>query len=230
MTQPTEDLTLTFRRLRLRIGDADPLAMLAAMMPLLHEAGEEDGAALADAFAVQGFAARVEDDGTLAVSRRTHAADAPPAAADDAPDAGTDPEGDADIDRLLDRTNAHLGETEGSRRRSAIVHLRAAVAATRADGVLRAVRQKTPAPPPAAPVDASAAPVVPRRPQPRPAGGTGRPVTRPAPLVPAPAAPDAPQAAAQPVRPRRITARQRMEHWQQDDTETEAGTDASPQG
>ncbi|MDF1856239.1 hypothetical protein [Pseudooceanicola sp.] len=38
-----------------------------------------------------------------------------------------------DMDRILKETNNQLGETEGTRRRSAIAHLRAAVAATKAE-------------------------------------------------------------------------------------------------
>lgn len=47
------------------------------------------------------------------------------------------PSGDQTITRLLDETNAQMGEPEGHRRRSAIQHLRAAVAATKADDRLR---------------------------------------------------------------------------------------------
>ncbi len=45
--------------------------------------------------------------------------------------------GDTDASRLLDQTDSQLDEPEGSRRRSAIAHLRAAVAATRADRALQ---------------------------------------------------------------------------------------------
>ena len=44
--------------------------------------------------------------------------------------------GDTDASRILDETNSQLSEPEGNRRRSAIAHLRAAVAATRADKLL----------------------------------------------------------------------------------------------
>ncbi|MGR3393875.1 MULTISPECIES: hypothetical protein [Rhodobacterales] len=44
--------------------------------------------------------------------------------------------GDTDASRILDETNTQLEEPEGNRRRSAIAHLRAAVAATRADKLL----------------------------------------------------------------------------------------------
>ncbi|MGP6087078.1 hypothetical protein [Antarctobacter jejuensis] len=43
---------------------------------------------------------------------------------------------DDDTSRLLDQTNSELDEPEGNRRRSAIAHLRAAVAATKADRLL----------------------------------------------------------------------------------------------
>jgi hypothetical protein len=58
----------------------------------------------------------------------------------------SEPEGDAaDVDRLLEKTNSQMAETEGSRRRSAIAHLKAAVAATKADRLLKRVswREKT---------------------------------------------------------------------------------------
>lgn len=42
--------------------------------------------------------------------------------------------GDVAVDRILEKTNTEMNEHEGSRRRSAIAHLKAAVAATRADG------------------------------------------------------------------------------------------------
>ncbi|MGY9047372.1 hypothetical protein P775_00580 [Puniceibacterium antarcticum] len=40
------------------------------------------------------------------------------------------------LDRLMDETNSQMSEPEGNRRRSAIAHLRAAVAAARADRIL----------------------------------------------------------------------------------------------
>jgi len=43
---------------------------------------------------------------------------------------------DTSVSRLLDQTDSELREPEGNRRRSAIAHLRAAVAATRADRIL----------------------------------------------------------------------------------------------
>jgi hypothetical protein len=43
---------------------------------------------------------------------------------------------DGDTSRLLDQTNSEMDEPEGNRRRSAIAHLRAAVAATKADKLL----------------------------------------------------------------------------------------------
>lgn len=45
-------------------------------------------------------------------------------------------EGDASVDRLIDQTETEMDEPEGNRRRSAIAHLRAAVAATKADRLL----------------------------------------------------------------------------------------------
>jgi len=64
-----------------------------------------------------------------------HDEDAPssaaPAATARAQLAAREPSGD--MDRILAETNHQLGETEGTRRRSAIAHLRAAVAATKAE-------------------------------------------------------------------------------------------------
>lgn len=52
--------------------------------------------------------------------------------------AGFDPEdhGEDALDRILEQTNSRMDDTEGSRRRSAIAHLKAAVAATKADRLL----------------------------------------------------------------------------------------------
>jgi hypothetical protein len=55
----------------------------------------------------------------------------------------SEPEGDAaDVDRLLEKTNSQMAETENSRRRSAIAHLKAAVAATKADRLLKRVTSR----------------------------------------------------------------------------------------
>ncbi len=45
------------------------------------------------------------------------------------------------VSRILDVTNSEMEETEGTRRRSAIAHLKAAVAATRADKLLSRIRK-----------------------------------------------------------------------------------------
>ncbi|WP_226779191.1 hypothetical protein [Oceaniglobus trochenteri] len=58
-----------------------------------------------------------------------------------APDEAPAEDGDEQaLNRLLDETNAKLSETEGSRRRSAIAHLKAAVAATKADRMMKGNR------------------------------------------------------------------------------------------
>ncbi|MEL6517200.1 MAG: hypothetical protein AAFQ39_05745 [Pseudomonadota bacterium] len=56
----------------------------------------------------------------------------------DADDTEEDPEasGEAAFDRILEETNSKLDDQESSRRRSAIAHLKAAVAATKADRLL----------------------------------------------------------------------------------------------
>ncbi|WP_159964930.1 hypothetical protein [Profundibacterium mesophilum] len=51
-------------------------------------------------------------------------------------------DGEPALERLLDVTNARLGDNEGNRRRSAIAHLKAAVAATKADKLLRGNRER----------------------------------------------------------------------------------------
>lgn len=118
---------------------------------------------------------------------------------------------DDDASRILDQTNTELEEPEGNRRRSAIAHLRAAVAATRAD---RLLGRKPDAEEQAEPYREDLATVVrPRRPQ--QTARTERPATpdtaRPAPLklvaeqrVEDSAQPvnEAPQT---PVRPRRVS-------------------------
>ncbi|MBN9886769.1 hypothetical protein [Salipiger abyssi] len=89
--------------------------------------------------------------------------------------------GDTDASRILDETNTQLEEPEGNRRRSAIAHLRAAVAATRADKLLGRKKDSEAA---FEPYREDLANVVrPRRPH-APENHTQRPVelTRPAPL------------------------------------------------
>ncbi|NDV98684.1 hypothetical protein [Salipiger sp. PrR002] len=116
---------------------------------------------------------------------------------------------DNDTSRILNETNTQLEEPEGNRRRSAIAHLRAAVAATRAD---RLLGRKKDAEEQAQPYREDLADVVrPRRPAPAPQGATERPAAE-APLRPAPLklvaeqrvneTADAPEA---PLRPRRVT-------------------------
>ncbi len=51
-------------------------------------------------------------------------------------------DGDAAFDRILEETNSKMDDSEGSRRRSAIAHLKAAVAATKADRLLKRMRVK----------------------------------------------------------------------------------------
>lgn len=86
---------------------------------------------------------------------------------------------DDDTSRLLDQTNSEMDEPEGNRRRSAIAHLRAAVAATKAD---RLLGRKTDAREEQEPYREDLASVVrPRRPQSGPAR-----TERPAEPAPAP--------------------------------------------
>jgi len=118
------------------------------------------------------------------------------------------------LDRLLSKTNAKLGETEGSRRRSAIAHLKAAVAATKADRLLKGGKPDSERESAINKFRDDLAQVVrPRRPQDGAAGATARSEARsqrPAPLmlvselrVDRPAASEHSGIA---VRPRRISA------------------------
>ncbi|WP_157772651.1 hypothetical protein [Pseudoponticoccus marisrubri] len=121
---------------------------------------------------------------------------------------------DDDTSRLIDKADTEMNEPEGNRRRSAIAHLRAAVAATKAD---RLLSRKTGEEDGTEAYREDLADVVrPRRPQ-SGAPRTERPVTepaRPAPLklvaeqrvagAPAEAAPQADLPRVTPVRPRRV--------------------------
>ncbi|MHA6344792.1 hypothetical protein [Roseivivax sp. CAU 1761] len=115
-------------------------------------------------------------------------------------------EDDGSVSRLMTETDREFREPEGNRRRSAIAHLRAAVAATRADRLLGRRRSETEE---TEPYREDLADVVrPRRPKPSEAR---RPAERPAPSRPAPLKLVAeqrvgaePAAAAEPVRPRRV--------------------------
>lgn len=114
---------------------------------------------------------------------------------------------DNDTSRILDQTNSELDEPEGSRRRSAIAHLRAAVAATKADRLLGRNQAEEDQ---AEPYREDLANVVrPRRPQPN-GPRTERPnaeASRPAPLqlvAEQRIAQDTPPSEPTPVRPRRV--------------------------
>ncbi|MEQ5870194.1 hypothetical protein J4E08_09810 [Sagittula sp. NFXS13] len=90
---------------------------------------------------------------------------------------------DDDTSRLMEQTDTEMEEPEGNRRRTAIAHLRAAVAATKAD---RLLGRRADAAEVQEPYREDLANVVrPRRPQAAPAARTERPVeqaSRPAPL------------------------------------------------
>ncbi|WP_375260934.1 hypothetical protein [Palleronia sp.] len=83
----------------------------------------------ADASALAAELAAVEQEGAPTA--------ADPDSEEEAEPAQDKPSGEQTVTRLLDETNAQMGEPEGHRRRSAIQHLRAAVAATKADDRLR---------------------------------------------------------------------------------------------
>ena len=112
---------------------------------------------------------------------------------------------DDDTSRLIDQTNSEMDEPEGNRRRSAIAHLRAAVAATKAD---RFLSRKTDAAEEQEPYREDLASVVrPRRPQ-SVGVRTERPVTEPAPQA----------------TPLKLVAEQRVQSAPADDPDAEAAT------
>jgi hypothetical protein len=55
---------------------------------------------------------------------------------------GRDPDREPAFDRILEETNTKMADREGTRRRSAIAHLKAAVAATKADRLLKRERSR----------------------------------------------------------------------------------------
>jgi hypothetical protein len=55
---------------------------------------------------------------------------------------GRDPDREPAFDRILEETNTKMADREGTRRRSAIAHLKAAVAATKADRMLKRERSR----------------------------------------------------------------------------------------
>jgi hypothetical protein len=55
---------------------------------------------------------------------------------------GRGPDGEPAFDRILEETNTKMADREGTRRRSAIAHLKAAVAATKADRMLKRERSR----------------------------------------------------------------------------------------
>lgn len=143
-----------------------------------------------------------ETGGTDEESEIDHESDAPRAKHLDAPAS------DAQAARIFDEADTQLEEPESNQRRSAIQHLRAAVAATKAErragGAMQADVDDQPYR-----NDLQSA-VRPRRPQPVATSMTPRPsanpASRPAPLkLVAEQRIDTPSDAVQPVRPRRIT-------------------------
>ena len=111
-------------------GDRDADAALAASDEDEDEDDEDD-----EAWAWQDDRETAEDDeddvSAGAIAARERLGDL------------SEPDGDAsDVDRLLEKTNSQMAETESSRRRSAIAHLKAAVAATKADRLLKRVTSR----------------------------------------------------------------------------------------
>ena len=102
---------------------------------LLRELAEVESQTAAAAAETEGDGWALVDDGQVG----TVADDAPPAGSDDETVPGklrldlAHAGDDASVDRILAETNSQLDDSEASRRRSTIAHLKAAVAATRAD-------------------------------------------------------------------------------------------------
>lgn len=142
-----------------------------------------------------------EEDDADDAARATHAARTAAAKLDDAAD-------DGDMDRLMAKTDAEMGEPESARRRDAFAHLRAAVAAKNSDdGIVGAKLAEDALEVRAYQTDLADV-VKPRRPEARGTDSDRRPdVQRPAPLkLVAEQRVDAVQPAAltTPVRPRRV--------------------------
>lgn len=142
-----------------------------------------------------------KDDAADEAARATHAARTAAAKLDDAAD-------DGDVDRLMAKTDAEMGEPESARRRDAFAHLRAAVAAKNSDdGIVGAKLAEDALEVRAYQTDLADV-VKPRRPEARGTGRDRRPdVQRPAPLkLVAEQRVDTaqPAALATPVRPRRV--------------------------
>ncbi|MEM9476686.1 MAG: hypothetical protein AAGA71_15430 [Pseudomonadota bacterium] len=111
--------------------DADESVLAAVTAAVTAEDEVEPAAEEVSDTADEVFAAAESDD--------LDAEAAPAAEGDDADgDIGfeDEPSAEAAFDRILEETNSKLDETESSRRRSAIAHLKAAVAATKADRLL----------------------------------------------------------------------------------------------
>lgn len=116
---------------------------------------------------------------------------------------------DAAFDRILEQTNTRMDDDEGSRRRSAIAHLKAAVAATKADRLLKRVHpEEEEAQEQSRYRDDLAKVVQPRRPvtEPRDLDQADRPVTTPLVLVSEQRV-DSAQADDEGVSPHRVTTR-----------------------
>lgn len=112
-------------------------------------------------------------------------------------------EDDNSVDRLIDQTETEMDEPEGNRRRSAIAHLRAAVAATKADRLLGLGKKQVDEEEPYREDLADA--VRPRRPRITQARSERPAPARPAPLkLVAEQRVDVAPADAAPVRPRRV--------------------------
>ena len=130
---------------------------------------------------------------------------------------------DDDMDRILAETNNQLGDSDGTRRRSAIAHLRAAVAATKAEKQAGAVTEDDEQEVADVYRDDLAQVVRPRRPVvARGSGPARRAEDRPAPLkLVAEQRVDLPNPDAGPVRPRRV----RMSDMAREEQAAEASVD-----
>ncbi len=129
-----------------------------------------------------------------------------------------DEEETTDVDRLMEKTNNQMEESEGSRRRSAIAHLKAAVAATKADRLLKRVtaREKDDEEEQTQYRDDLAQVVRPKRPdaheasseRPTPMGEAASPLMLVSELR---VDEDGEETSASPIRPRRVSAEEALE-------------------
>lgn len=116
--------------------EQDPLDDLDLELERIHAAEDLEPIATEEPFAPEALGEAAEADFT---AEEAIGAEDAELAQDEAEDEALKPDdaGAAAFDRILEETNSKLADDEGSRRRSAIAHLKAAVAATKADRLVK---------------------------------------------------------------------------------------------